>query len=161
MVDLSQVSADELRGELERVESKTPALRLVAALNHKHGLTQTEIAEQYGVARKTVYNWLTRLESRPIGEAITDDERPGRPPKLSPDEQRRFARLLRESPAAAGYEAEHWTPPLVRTFVSEAFDVEYSLPHVRRLMRENGLAPRDTAWVAERSGDAANEPADR
>jgi len=149
MVDLSHVSAAELRAELERVESKTPALRLVVALNHKHGLTQTEIAEQYGLARKTVYNWLTRIESRPLSEAIRDDERPGRPPKLAPDEQEAFARALQEPPTAAGYDAEHWRPPLVRTFAAEAFGVEYSLPHVRRLMREAGLAPRDTAWAPE------------
>lgn len=149
MVDLSHVSAEELRAELERVESRTPALRLVVALNHKHGLTQTEIAEQYGIARKTVYNWLTRIASRPLDEAVTDDERPGRPPKLAPDEQQELARQLREPPTAVGYEAEHWTPPLVRTFVSEAFGVEYSVPHVRRLMRDAGLAPRDTAWAPE------------
>lgn len=156
MIDLSHVPADELRSELERVDSKTPALRLVVALNHKHGLTQTEIAEQYGIARKTVYNWLTRLESRPIAEAITDDERPGRPSKLSPEARRRFARLLRESPRAADYDAERWTPPLVQRFVAEEFDVEYSLPHVRRLMRENGLAPRDTAWAPARGADGVN-----
>lgn len=149
MVDLRDVSADDLRAELERVESKTPALRLVVALNHKHGLTQTEIAEQYGVARKTVYNWLTRIDSRPLGEAIRDDERPGRPPKLTPKEQEQFVQVLQKPPSAAGYGAEYWTPPLVRRLVSEEFGVEYSLPHIRRLMRDAGLAPRDDAWTTE------------
>jgi transposase len=149
MVDLSHVSTDELRRELERIESKTPVLRLIVALNYKHGLTQTEIAEQYGVTRKTVYNWLKRLESRPIREAITDDDRPGRPPKLSATQRERFCRSLNDSPRAAGYNADYWTPSLVQRFVREEFDVEYSIPHVRRLMRDAGLAPQDTAWVSK------------
>ena len=45
MIDLDQLSVDELRTELDRVDSNIPTLRLIVALNHKHGFTQTEIAE--------------------------------------------------------------------------------------------------------------------
>ena len=34
MVDLSHLSADELRAELDGVDSKAPTLRLVVGINH-------------------------------------------------------------------------------------------------------------------------------
>jgi transposase len=150
MVDLDHLSADELRATLDQVDSKTPAMRLVVALNHKHGLTQTDIAEQYGLARKTVYNWLTRFEAQPLNEAIADNDRPGRPRKLSSDQQQRLADLLRNLPHEAGYDAENWTPGLVRQLIKDEFRIEYSIPHVRRLMHESGLVPTNSGnWIHE------------
>ena len=146
MPDLDSVSVADLRTELDRVESKAPALRLVVGLNYKYGATQTEIAEQYGLARKTVYNWLKRLETQPLEQAIVDADRPGRPPKLSSGERKELAQALRQSPSAVGYSAEGWTPRLVKEFVAERLEVEYSTPHIRRLMRDSGLSPGETAW---------------
>jgi len=146
MVDLSHVSADDLRSALLEIETKTPTLRLVAALNYKHGYTQAEIATQYGVTRKTVYNWLSRIETRPLPEAVQDDDRPGRPSKLPPTARDRLARLLRESPARLGFDDEYWTPPLVQQFILETFDIKYSLSQVRRLMRDMELAPKTDYW---------------
>lgn len=146
MPDLDSVSVADLRTELNRVESKTPALRLVVGLNYKYGATQTEIAEQYGLARKTVYNWLKRLETQSLEQAIVDADRPGRPPKLSSGERKELAQALRQSPSAVGYSTEGWTPRLVKEFVAERLEVEYSTPHIRRLMREIGLSPGEKAW---------------
>lgn len=158
MVELNHLSAEDLRRELERVESKTPAIRLVVALNHKHGLTQTEIAEQYGLARKTVYNWLTRFETDEISDAIVDGTHPGRPPKLSADQQRRLESLLREPPTEAGYDADHWTPALVCQLVADAFSVEYSISHIRRVMHQCGLVPMDDGQWRHESEPPATLP---
>lgn len=133
---LDHLSAGDLRTALEQVDAKTPALRLIVALNYKHGLTQTEIATQYGLARKTVYNWLSRFETRSLEDAIFDDERPGRPPELSVEERREVLEMLRKSPATFGYNADSWTPRLVQQLVADRFDVVYSHSHIRRLMRD-------------------------
>lgn len=147
MPDLDQVTAGELRSELDRVESKTPALRLVVGLNYKYGATQTEIAEQYGLARKTVYNWLQRLETQPLEQAIVDANRPGRPPKLSATERKELAQALTRPPRTVECNANGWTPQLVQEFITNRFGVDYSLPHIRRLMREAGLSPEETTWT--------------
>jgi transposase len=148
MVNLDHLSADELRTELARVNSKTPTLRLVVALNHKYGFTQTEIAEQYGLTRKTVYNWLTRFESEPIEEAIADADRPGRPRRLSSEQQQRLADVLQARPSEAGYDADAWNPQLVRQLFQDEFSIEYSIPHIRRLMHDAGLTPTDSGnWI--------------
>lgn len=149
MVDLRHLSEAKLREALDDVDEKTPALRLVVALNYKHGLTQTAIAEQYGLARKTVYNWLTRFESRSIEDAMYDDDRSGRPPKLTDEQRRSFEALLERPPNALGYDAPAWTPSLVQRLVDDVFDVDYSIPHLRRLLRDTGFVPTEAGWVRQ------------
>ncbi|MWG33454.1 helix-turn-helix domain-containing protein [Halomarina oriensis] len=147
MVDLDGTSVETLRKKLRETDEKTPALRLVVALNYKYGLSQTEIADQYGIARKTVYNWLVRFQSRPIEEALHDRDRSGRPSKLTGEQRRLFYAQLRRSPKAVGYDADAWNPSLARRLVRDVFDVDYSIPHLRRLLREAGLVPGEDGWV--------------
>jgi transposase len=136
MPTLSDVTVDELQRALDAVEGKKPTQRLITALAYKHGVTQTELAAWYGVERRTIYNWLSRVEERPIVEAVHDDPRPGRPRKLGPDQQEALTAVLRASPADVGFEASSWTPALVQQYVRDAFDVDYSEPSCRRLLRE-------------------------
>lgn len=146
MVELEGVTVEDLREALATVDAKTPALRLVVALNFKHGHTQTAIAEQYGIARKTVYNWLVRFEGRTIEDAIYDDERSGRPAKLTEAQQRSLEELLRRPPDSVGYGAQAWTPTLTQQLVEDIFQIEYSIPHIRRLMRNSGLESTKGGW---------------
>jgi transposase len=136
MPTLADVTVEELREALADAEGKKPTQRLITAIAYKHGVTQTELADWYGVQRRTIYNWLSRFDERPIVEAIHDDERPGRPRKLDPDQQRELTTTLQASPSEAGVEASSWTPTLVREYVAEAFGVDYSEPSCRRLLRE-------------------------
>lgn len=45
------------------MEEKKPTERLLAAITFKNGVTQTELAELYGVQRWTIYSWFTRLDT--------------------------------------------------------------------------------------------------
>jgi transposase len=133
---LDGVTTDELREALERIEGKKPAMRLLAAIAYKHGVTQTELAEWYGVERKTIYNWFTRIEEGPIDRAVYDEKRPGRPPKLASEQREALGADLERSPEDVGYEGETWTPALVRDHVRTRFGVEYSESSCRRLLDE-------------------------
>lgn len=58
--------------------------RLLAAITYKNGATQSELAEWYGVQRRTIYSWLKRLVSVESFElTVTDAHRSGRKRKLS------------------------------------------------------------------------------
>ncbi|WP_254861557.1 helix-turn-helix domain-containing protein [Halovivax gelatinilyticus] len=139
MDHLDDVSADDLRVALDEATGKKPAMRLIAAIAYKSGISQTELASWYGVERKTIYNWLTRLDDAPLANAATDERRPGRPRKLAEDERAAFEDAVRRPPTAAGYDARTWTPELVKTYLEDRYDVEYSIPSCRRLMRDAGL----------------------
>lgn len=153
MDHLDAISVEDLQRTLDDVDGKKPTQRLLAAIAYKNGVSQTELAEWHDVQRKTIYSWLTRLDGESLERAVTDAHRPGRPPKLSPDQRTRLERTLHEPPTEAGYDALAWTPPLVRQYLNGTFDVDYSLSSCRRLMRDAGLRyrkPRRVAAGAER-----------
>ena len=143
MERLENVSAAQLRAHLEEVEGKRETLRLVVGINYKQGVSQSRLADWYGVSRTTVHNWLDRLdrlESEPLEAVIHDDDRPGRPAKLTDSEREQLYRALRGSPTERGLDDPAWSPSLVQTYVREEFDVAYTLRHVRELMHEAGIA---------------------
>ena len=156
MDHLDEISVEELQAALDNVDGKKPAQRLLAAIAYKNGVTQTELAEWYGVQRRTIYSWLTRLDTNEsLEQAVTDAHRSGRNRKLSEKEQKQFEATVHESPEEVGLDAPAWTPALVQQYLDETYDVEYSIPSCRRLLREAGLSyqkPRRTA-----AGSDANE----
>jgi transposase len=158
MARLEHVTVEQLHDALDVVEGKRPAQRILAAIAYKDGVTQATLADRHGVSQKTIYSWLQRftpasLDGTTIAQAATDDARPGRPRRLGEEERERLERHLHDPPTAVGFDAPAWTSTLLQTFLRDSFDVEYSRPSCRRLLREAGLTyhpPRDTDREAER-----------
>ena len=140
MDHLDEITVEELQDALDEVEGKQPAQRLLAAIAYKNGITPTDLADWYCVSRRTIYSWFNRLENRPLAAAVTDAHRSGRPRKLTESEQNHLERTRLRPPTEASYDAPAWTTGLVREFIREHFDVEYSIPSCRRLMKEVGLS---------------------
>lgn len=140
MDHLTDTTIPELQNALESVESKTPTLRLVAAIAYKNGITQSELADWFDVERKTIYNWLTRLDDRDLELAVRDKDRSGRPRKLSGDQFAELESILQTPPSQVGYESPAWTTELLQRCIQEKFEINYSLPSCRRLMKEAGLS---------------------
>lgn len=137
MDSLDVLTDSELRAALDAVEEKKPALRLLAAIAYRNGVTQQELADWLGVERKTIYNWLSRIDPEHIAESVRDEPRPGRPRKLDPGQQEELARALEDTPQEIGFDDDRWTAPVLRDYIQETFDVEYSLPSCRRLLAEH------------------------
>jgi len=157
MARLGHLTVEQLHDALEQVDGRRPVQRILAAVAYKDGVTQATIAERHGVSRKTVYSWLQRfaagsLDGSTVAEAATDADRPGRPRRLSGDQRDRLERRLQEPPTEAGLDGPTWTPALLQEHLREAFDVEYSRPSCRRLLREAGLSYRP-----RREGDDTHE----
>ncbi len=152
MDHLDEISVEELQDALN-VEGKKPTQRLLAAIAYKNSVTQTELAEWYDVQRRTIYSWLKRLDTdESLEQAVTDDHRSGRKRKLSEKEQQEFEEAVHDSPEEVGVNAPAWTPALVQQYLDETYDVDYSIPSCRRLLKEARLSyqkPRRTAAEAE------------
>lgn len=138
MPDAELPSPARLRERLAAFDDRRALLRVVAALNYQHGVEPAAIASMYGVSERTVYNWLERFRERPLEAAVADRPRPGRPPALSADRRERLEAALSEPPSDHGYEADEWTAPLVRRFVCDRWDVDYSERHAARLLDRYG-----------------------
>lgn len=136
---LEDISVEDLQTALDDVSEKIAAQRLIAAIAYKHGISQSELSEWFAVERKTIYNWLTRLERADLRGSSRDHDRPGRPRKLDPEELEEFKATLRDPPTNLGYESPVWTTDLVRQALREIYRVTYSLASCRRIMREAGL----------------------
>lgn len=149
MDHLGKISVEELQDALDNVDEKKPTQRLLAAIAYKNGVNQTELAEWYGVQRRTIYSWLKRLDTdESLEQAVSDAHRSGRNRKLSGKEQDQFEATVHESPEEVGLDAPAWTPALVQQYLEETYDIEYSIPSCRRLLKEAGLSyqkPRRTA----------------
>ena len=159
MDHLDEISVEELQDALANVDGNKPTQRLLAAIAHKNGVTQTELAEWHDTGRRTIYSWLNRLDTdEPLEQAVTDAHRSGRKRKLSEKQQQEFEQTVHESPQEIGYDAPAWTPALAGEFLEETYDIEYSLPSCRRLLKEAGLSyqkPRRTAAESDEDDQEA------
>ena len=153
MDHLDEISVKELQDALDNVEGNKPTQRLLAAIAYKNGVTQTELAEWHNTGRRTIYSWLKRLDTdESLEQAVTDDKRTGRKRKLSDSEQQEFEETVHEPPEEVGIDAPAWTPALAQEYLQETYDVEYSIPSCRRLLKEAGLSyqkPRRSAAEAD------------
>lgn len=155
MDHLDEISVEELQAALDEVDGAKPAQRLLAAIAYKNGVSQTDLADWYGVQRRTIYSWLMRLESRPLADAVVDADRSGRPRKLTADQRETFEETLQQPPSEVGVDASAWSPPLVQRYLRETFDVEYSRPSCRRLMKEAGLSYRPARRTGSDGSDGS------
>ena len=137
MNHLDDISAEELQDALDNVDEKKPTQRLLAAIAYKNGVTQTELAEWHNVERRTIYSWLKRLDTdESLEHAVTDAYRSGRKRKLSKPQRNEFEQTVHESPTNVGIDASAWTPALVQCYLEETYDVDYSTPSCRRLLKK-------------------------
>jgi len=136
MDKLEDVDVEALQDALDEVESAKAAKRLMVALDYKDGTSVSTLSARYDIPRSTLYYWLDRFENGSIADAIEDEPRPGRPPKLEDHEREALWEALDRNPADLGFDDREWTPTLVKAFIDREFDVDYSEGHVRRLIRE-------------------------
>lgn len=136
---LTETSLEELIDHLVEEDDDGKAVkRLFTSIAYKHGQSPAKIEELYGIPRQNVYQWLNRLEERSLPEALYDEPKPGRPSRLTDDQFETLEEVLRASPTEVGYDAKTWEPKLVRDWLKEQFDADYTLRHVRRLMGTAG-----------------------
>lgn len=136
MARLEEISIEELEDTLVEIEGYREAQRLIAAIIYKRGPSVPMLAAWLDKREATIYEWFNRLEAEPIEEAIRDEPRPGRPTKLADDEWETFGALIQKPPEEAGVDAPAWSPKIARQFLIDEFGVEYTVRHVRRLMKD-------------------------
>lgn len=135
MTKLDTTPADDLREALAETTDHKAVRRLMVALAYKDGDSVGRLSDLYGIPTSTVYYWLDRFETRGL-DGLEDESRPGRPPKLDEGDRTSLTADLATSPATLGYDAEEWEPELTRDHIRREYGIEYSLGHVRRLLRE-------------------------
>ncbi|GAA0273962.1 hypothetical protein GCM10009000_106970 [Halobacterium noricense] len=123
-------------------------------------MTQIELAEWYDVQQRTVYSWLERLDTdESLEQAASNNKRAERKRKLSETQQEESEQPIHEPPEKAGIDAPAWAPALAQQFLEETYDVEYSIPSCRLLLKEAGLSYQKLRRSAAESDESEQEGA--
>src|SRR3954451_144690 len=124
------------------------AMRLRAVEAVAQGQRPEDVAAALGMGRGTVYGWLAKYREGGR-EALRARPVPGRPPKLSGEQMRRFYTLIAGSdPRQLEFAFALWTRDMVRELIRREFRVSLSAVSVGRLLRTLGLSPRRPLWRA-------------
>ena len=162
MANLENISADDLRQTLAKVDEGDAVKRLMAAIAFKEidDLTQKGAAKMYGFSSSWASKWfqrLERLDEEPFEEVVYDEPRAGRSPELTEQEHEQFVEALNNSPEEVEIDAPAWSVPLAHHYLREEFDVDYCERHVRRLMSEAGLSWKTARPEYFKSDERAQE----
>ena len=133
MNKLDDVDPDALRDVLGETTDAKATKRLMVALDYLDGVSVDALSDRYGIPRSTVYYWLSRFEERPVREAITDEDRPGRPVEI---DRSVLDDIVAAPPREYGIDRDEWSPSTLKAVLETEFDVSYSEGHVRRLLAE-------------------------
>jgi len=115
--------------------------RVGAHLIRRGKLSHGAIARELGVSRSAVGHWAQALNSGGL-RGLRRRKASGRPPKLSPKQQRALRRLVKRGALAAGFESDRWTLARVRQLIQQEFEVVYHMNYLNRLLRKLGLTPQ-------------------
>lgn len=152
MAKLEHISQEQLHDALDQVDEKKPTQRLMLAILYKHGPSVPMIADWFNLRERLIYRWFNEMEEEPLMEAIYDDSPPGRPTKLTDKQRDQFEDAFQKPPEDVGIDAPTWTPKIARHYLKEEFGIEYTLRHVRRLLKEAGLSWQ-TPWPQPSTAD--------
>ena len=118
--------------------------RLLAADDLQRGLSQSQVARKFGVSRTTASRWHRALNGRGV-EALRKRRAPGRPSRLSGEQQKGVAELYQAGPRISGIDSDRWTTARFAQAIFLRFGVQYDPDHVGRIMHRLGLRERTRA----------------
>jgi transposase len=107
------------------------ALRCRIVLACAEGLSNVEVADQFGISRMTVGKWRSRFVTRRLA-GLVDEDRPGRPPSITLEQvEEVIVTTLEQTPR----HATHWS----RASMAERSGLSKST--IGRIWRDFGLKP--------------------
>jgi len=127
------------QGLLSRDEMESR--RLLAAQDLQTGLTQSQIARQFGVSRTTASRWNRSLSGNGV-ESLRKRRAPGRPSRLTADQLKVLTDCYQAGPRTAGYDTDRWTTARFAEVIFVQFGVRYDPDHAGRIMHRLGLRER-------------------
>jgi transposase len=100
-----------------------------------------QVSELLGDAPRTVAYWVRRFERDGLG-GLTEEERPGRPRRLSEDHIQDIDEALRRQPSDFGLTGNLWDGKTLSAYVKSQWDVGLGARQCQRLFRQLGFRLR-------------------
>src|SRR5258708_427340 len=115
--------------------------RLAAASELLGGLTQSKVAQKFGVSRTTASRWARALTHNGV-DGLRKRRATGRPSRMRPDQLAQLREIYSEGAIASGFESDRWTTSKLARVIEMKFSVHYDQDHVGRLLHKLGLRTR-------------------
>jgi transposase len=131
-----------LQDEIRRSGESRYDHRLHGVLLVAEGLTCPEVSRLLGDAPRTVEYWVRNFEARGFA-ALIDQERSGRPGRLTDEQLEIVGGALRQSPVEAGVAGGGlWDGKTLSSFLQRRFGVNLQARQCQRLFRRLGFRLR-------------------
>lgn len=128
---------DEMRRSPEsRYDHRLHGILLVA-----QGISCRQVGHLLGDSPRTVQYWVHRFESEGFA-GLVDDERSGRPTRLSDEQLDEIGLVLRKSPSDAGLSANLWDGKVLSSYIAQKYSVDLGVRQSQRLFRQLGFRLR-------------------
>ena len=132
-------------------------VRLRAVLLVHEGKTLEQVGQILEVARSTVERWIERYRSIGVTGLLVRGPYQGKKPRLSLDQKRELAMMVRQGPENSGLDTGVWTAPIIADLVKRRFGIAYSPSQIRRVLHELGFSlqyPRQELSQADKKRQA-------
>ena len=130
---LPEKSLEYLKNEKSKIKKKKPALRLLACIKRKEGMSLRGISRHLDLPVSTLSNWLNDIHENGI-ECLYDRDKSGRPAKLDKKMLAKLDAVLGGSPTECGFVSTVWTTRMMADYIHRTFGKEYTLSGLRRLL---------------------------
>ena len=145
-----------LQNEIHRSEEARYDHRLHGVLLACRGMSAYEIGELLGHDPTTIQRWIKSFEAKGFS-GLQDQERQGRPTRLSPEQVRTIDQDLRKSPRDFGYAQNLWDGKLLSHHIAQHENVVLGVRQCQRLFHQLEFRLRKPRPVIARADGEAQE----
>jgi transposase len=128
--------------------------RLLAVERVLEGYPPEEVATFLGIDPSSVRRWV-RVFRRQGRAGLAARPVPGRPPKLSPAQEKVVRRWLAHSPTEHGFATELWSARRLAQVIEQEMDLTLHPGYLCAWLRERGYTPQKPHRVAREHDDEA------
>jgi transposase len=124
-----------LQDEIRRSEEARYDHRLYAVLLVAKGMSCPEASDYLGDSERTLRYWINRYTQKGL-QGLVENERPGRPSRLTEKQIERINQALRRKPEDVGLRGGIWDGKLLSAFIQKEFQVSLGVRQCQRIFRQ-------------------------
>jgi transposase len=145
-----------LQDEIRRSEESRYDHRLHAVLLIAKGMSCPEASDYLGDPERTLRYWINRYIKKGL-QGLIENERPGRPSRLTNMQIERINQALRGKPEDVGLRGGIWDGKLLSAFIQEEFQVSLGIRQCQRLFRQLHFRLRKPRPIIARANPEVQE----
>lgn len=132
----------EILEEISSVKDGRYVRRLDAILLVAGGRNAYEVAEIFGYSPRSIHTWIKAIDQTGDYTVLRDDERSGRPGKLSTKQKDELRETIGKVPSESGYDYARWDGKLLATHIEKVYKITYTVRWCQKLFHELGFTYR-------------------